>query len=364
MFTGKLGLQQRVYPEYRRAFFTRLGERCTQGMQIFAGDPRDSEAITPTFDVQAMQLQRAENVHLLGGSLYFCWQRDILSWLEECDPNVVVFEANPRCLSNDRAVTWMRQRGRPVIGWGLGAPPLKGLGTRLRLRRRRRYITGFDALIAYSQRGAQEYEQIGFPPDRIFVAYNAVAPAPETVPIHSPAIDRKVEVLFVGRLQARKRVDQLIKACKQLESSVALTVIGDGPARAGLEALASEVFPMTRFVGEVHGEGLEPYYQQADLFVLPGTGGLAVQEAMAHGLPVIVSEGDGTQEDLVSNENGWLIPPGDDQALLKALNLALQDPTSLLEMGQRSFELVRERFNIDVMADAFIAALNTVSRRE
>jgi glycosyltransferase involved in cell wall biosynthesis len=149
-----------------------------------------------------------------------------------------------------------------------------------------------------------------------------------------------------------------------MEAGVALTVIGDGPARAGLEGLASEVFPATRFVGEVHGEGLEPYYQRADLFVLPGTGGLAVQEAMAHGLPVIVSEGDGTQEDLVSNENGWLIPPGDGNALLKALDLALQDPARLLEMGQRSFELVRERINIDVMADAFVTALNVVSGRE
>ena len=269
VFQGKLGLQQRVFPEYRKPFFARLAERCGGGLQMIAGDPRASESITPASDAQAFPFRRTKNIHMLGGSLYFCWQRDIMSWLAEWDPEVVVFEANPRCLSNDQAVKWMRDRGRPVIGWGLGAPPLDGLEARLRLRRRQRYLMGFDALIAYSHRGAQEYEQVGFPPDRIFIAYNAVAPAPKSVPVHPPAVNRKLEVLFVGRLQERKRVDLLIEASKPFEAEIALTVVGEGPARAGLEALAGELAPAVRFMGEIHGEDLEPYYRSADLFVLP-----------------------------------------------------------------------------------------------
>ncbi len=47
------------------------------------------------------------------------------------------------------------------------------------------------------------------------------------------------------------------------------------------------------------GRNLDSYFSSADLFVLPGTGGLAVQEAMSHGLPVIMGQGDGTNDDLV-----------------------------------------------------------------
>jgi glycosyltransferase involved in cell wall biosynthesis len=96
---------------------------------------------------------------------------------------------------------------------------------------------------------------------------------------------------------------------------------------------------------------------------LPGTGGLAVQEAMAHSLPVIVAEGDGTQNDLVSGDNGWLVPPGDLQALRGALREALANPDRLLEMGKRSHKLVEQRFNIDAMTEVFVGVLKTVSGR-
>ena len=96
-----------------------------------------------------------------------------------------------------------------------------------------------------------------------------------------------------------------------MESKPRLVIVGDGPERAKLESLAKEVYPSAEFVGTKHGAELTPYFAEADLFVLPGTGGLAVQEAMAHGLPVIVAKGDGTQDDLVRAGNGWQIPPED-----------------------------------------------------
>jgi len=94
---------------------------------------------------------------------------------------------------------------------------------------------------------------------------------------------------------------------------------------------------------------------------LPGTGGLAIQEALCHGLPVIVAEGDGTQEDLVGFENGWLVPPGDDQALKRALEEALADPERLREMGARSYQAAQEHFNIEAMTQVFVKALQAVS---
>jgi glycosyltransferase involved in cell wall biosynthesis len=103
---------------------------------------------------------------------------------------------------------------------------------------------------------------------------------------HSP-IDH-VTILFVGRLLARKRIDSLLRACAEMPDSPRLIIIGDGSERGNLEALAKQVYPSAEFIGAKHGDELKSYFAGADLFVLPGTGGLAVQEAMSYGLPIIM----------------------------------------------------------------------------
>jgi glycosyltransferase involved in cell wall biosynthesis len=136
-------------------------------------------------------------------------------------------------------------------------------------------------------------------------------------------------------------------------------IVGEGPARDELSALANRVYPTAEFVGPKHGAELTRRFREADLFVLPGTGGLAVQEAMANGLPVIVAQGDGTQDDLVREKNGWQIPPDDHDALVQALRTALSDVARLRSMGQESYRIVSEEINIEKMVQSFVAALNS-----
>ena len=115
------------------------------------------------------------------------------------------------------------------------------------------------------------------------------------------------------------------------------------------------------FIGSKHGAELKPYFEQADLYVLPGTGGLAVQEAMSYGLPVIVAKGDGTQDDLVRKGNGWQINPERAAygALVSTMQNALSDIARLRKMGQESFRIVSKEINIQKMADVFVQASNT-----
>jgi len=108
-----------------------------------------------------------------------------------------------------------------------------------------------------------------------------------------------------------------------------------------------------------HGEELKPYFEAADLFVLPGTGGLAIQEAMANGLAVIVAKGDGTQDDLVRTGNGWQIAPDDAGALGRTMRLALSDVKRLRVMGEESFRIVREEINLEKMVDVFVRAVKS-----
>jgi glycosyltransferase involved in cell wall biosynthesis len=356
-FHGKLALQQRVLPNYRAPFFDLLASTCEGGMSLFTGLPRLSEGITTTKELQVANYQLGQNIHLLSGSLYLCFQRGLIDWLENWNPNALIVEANTRYLSTPSAVKWMHRRGRRVIGWGLGSPPVSGF----RRRRRLSFIRQFDAMIAYSQRGADEYAALGFPREKIFVAHNSVSPAPISLPDHRPGTADRFTILFVGRLQARKRIDYLLKACAQLESKPRLVIVGDGPERKSLESLAKEMYPKAEFIGARHGAELEPYFTEADLFVLPGTGGLAVQEAMSYGLPVIVAQGDGTQDDLVRKGNGWQIPVGDFGALLSTMKDALSDVARLRKMGEESYRIVKEEINIEKMVETFVQALNMLT---
>lgn len=351
-FSGKLGLQQRVLPSYRVPFFDLLAQHCQGGMSVFAGLPRPVEMIA-SGQTQIAEYKEAKNIHLFGGAFYLCYQQGFINWLEETNPDALIVEANPRYLSTPSAVKWMRARGRKVIGWGLGNPSpfRRGAGARSR------FIYQIDAMLTYSQRGADEYAALGYPREKIFVAHNSVSPAP-TFNVERPTLNVEPTVLFVGRLQARKRVDYLLRACAEVESRPRLIIIGDGPERAGLESLAKDVYPPAEFIGSKHGAELNPYFEQADLFVLPGTGGLAVQEAMSYGLPVIVAKGDGTQDDLVREGNGWQIKPEDYGALVSTMQNALSDIARLRKMGQESFRIVSEEININKMADVFVRALS------
>ena len=358
-YSGRLALQQRVLPSYRVPFYDLLAQSC-DSMSIFAGLPRTVEMIA-SGKPQIAKYHEAKNIHLFNGAFYLCHQQGFINWLEEWNPDSLIVEANPRYPATSSAVKWMHSRGRKVLGWGLGSPPLSAPLAGFRQRGRLSFLSRFDALISYSQRGAEEYAALGFPREKIFVAYNSVSPKP-TFNVERLTLNVKPVILFVGRLQARKRVDYLLRACAEMESKPRLIIVGDGPERAALESLAKDVYPAAEFAGARHGAEIKPYFAEADLFVLPGTGGLAVQEAMSHGLPVIVAKGDGTQDDLVREGNGWQIDPERAAygALVSTMKNALSDMARLRKMGEESFRIVSEEINIQKMADVFVTALNSI----
>lgn len=355
-----LALVQRVLPAYRASFFDALAKATSGGMSVFAGQPLPQEGIQMASSLQTARLTLGQNLHFLDpqSPFYACYQRGLLGWLEETDPAALILEANIRYLSSPAAIRWMHNRRRPVIGWGLGAPGQRGPLNHLR----NIFLSQFDAMVAYSQRGAQEYISCGCPAERVFVAPNAVTRTPtHPPPIRAERATPTPVVLFVGRIQARKRIPSLLKACSQLPEQLQprLVIIGDGPELDNVKEHARIIYPEAEFPGAKHGAELAAYFSEADLFVLPGTGGLAVQEAMSYGLPVIVAQGDGTQNDLVRPENGWQVPAEDDFALLFAMQQALSDIPLLRKMGQESYRIVAEEINLERMVAVFQQAVQS-----
>jgi glycosyltransferase involved in cell wall biosynthesis len=362
---ARLGIQQRVLPAYRVPFFDALALECKQGLGVFAGLPHPEEAIEASVLPQQAAYAQAVNHHLLSGRYYLCLQSRWHHWLRTWQPAVLIMEANPRYLSSYFIMHHMKQRGLPLIGWGLGAPRTLG-GVLGKLRHL--FLNQFDALITYSRQGLQDYLDLGFTAQKIFVAYNAAVPRPIMAPpqrgMEFPT--ERAAVLYVGRLQERKRVADLIHACAAMmpERQPRLWVVGDGPERRSLEELAQQIYPATQFYGAQHGADLDRLFSRADLFVLPGTGGLAVQQAMSFALPVIVGQADGTQAELVRRENGWCLDAPGVEILTETLNAALSNIPGLRAKGLESYRIVREEVNLEKMVDVFVQAVNSVLEKQ
>lgn len=141
--------------------------------------------------------------------------------------------------------------------------------------------------------------------------------------------------LFVGRLVREKGVFELLSAYAKLDKTireqVGLVLAGDGAERARLEAIASTISPgRVHFPGFAQRELLTSYYALAEVLILPtytDPWGLVVNEAMACGLPVIVSQVAGCAADLVTeNWNGLLTLLRDESSLVGAMAKIASQP--------------------------------------
>ena len=362
----KVALQQRVIPNYRVPFFEKLGLRPEIELSIFSGLPRPNEMVSTADVIKNVEFVQTQNIHLLNQSFYICLQPEIHQWLKDFDPDIVIFEANPRYLSSKKAIHWIKKTNKGLIGWGLGVPSHKNILDGLLSHSRNKFLNKFDGLIAYSNQGRQQYIQSGIDERKVFVAPNSTVPRPVNPPPERKSGFQKDPpiLLFVGRLQTRKRIDSLIRICSRLpiDTLPELWIVGDGPILQELKDYAQNIYPRTTFWGGQFGEKLEEIFKKADLFVMPGTGGLAIQQAMSFGLPVIVAEGDGTQSNMVFPENGWSITPNNEEILYSTVEKALSDPVKLLEMGYHAYETIKNLANIDVMADVFIKTIIYVNR--
>ena len=164
---------------------------------------------------------------------------------------------------------------------------------------------------------------------------------------------------FVGRLDDRvKRVSALIRTISALAGQhpdVSLAIAGDGPDRGELEAHASAAIPdRVRFLGWQSGaDRLTPIYNAAECLVLPSLHEgfpTVAGEAMACGTPVLASRVGGVPELVREDENGWMIPPGDDFALSKAVTFVLDSPESVRAMRPAARAAALARVSESVVA--------------
>jgi glycosyltransferase involved in cell wall biosynthesis len=137
-------------------------------------------------------------------------------------------------------------------------------------------------------------------------------------------------------------------------------IVGDGPYRARFEAAVASAGITARVLlaGRVSDEILHAWYAAADLFVHPTLyegSSLVTLEAMAHRRPVVAARAGGLPDKVRPGENGWLVAPGDPDALAAAVEDAMADSGRLRSMGVASRRIVERDFAWPAVVDRLLA---------
>lgn len=231
---------------------------------------------------------------------------------------------------------------------------IRGAVYRFRLRR----LFAVAALILpVSEHIASELRKLGAPAERMRVHYLGVPLGDATAPVD----DGREGVVFVGRLVDKKAPDLLLRAVgalpEPLRGNLPVTIIGDGPMRGHLHALADELqLGNVRFAGVQSSDAVAAALSRAAVFCLPSrtaqdgdTEGLpvSIMEAAVRGAVVVSTEHAGIPEFVVHGETGLLSPENDAAALAHNLAAVLSDPSLASRLRSAGWRRVSEGFSTE-----------------
>ncbi|MEA2570933.1 MAG: hypothetical protein QOI24_2934 [Acidobacteriota bacterium] len=278
--------------------------------------------------------------------------------------DAVIFMLGWGSLSALLGIAACRLSGTPFFLYGDSSFPPDAIGLRGKLRET--FVRGVFRLAAgFMTSGvlnADYYRHYGADPRTFFLLPWAVdnerfAAAGQLAPGERGAMrDRygiardAVVFLFSAKLLPRKDPRTLLRAHEQMQHRDRATIVfmGEGILREELERYAREhaLGDGVRFIGFVNQRDIPKHYAMADVFVLPSTyepRGAVLNEAMACGLPVVVTDRCGSLGDIVlENDNAFVYPAGDTAALAHHLDTLTADATLRAKMAERSREIIAD----------------------
>lgn len=221
-----------------------------------------------------------------------------------------------------------------------------------------RYLKHATCLIALNPEATQDLLSEGFRPDQITHIPNGVE-VDRIQPRQSYALKNAAHILYVGRLHSSKKIDVLLDALALLNVQDCpwhLTLVGSGRERETLIRQTQELGLSDRvhFAGQT--KDVNPFLQQVDVFVLPSqTEGIsnALLEAMAVGLPCIVTDNPGNRRVFSDAAVGLLVPVDDVSALATAVESLIKDSTLRERLGRAARHHVVTHFDINYVAATY-----------
>jgi glycosyltransferase involved in cell wall biosynthesis len=249
---------------------------------------------------------------------------------------------------------------------------------------KRTFVRLCDGYFCFGTRAAEYLVQLGADPARILVKNNAVVDNAFLRTVYDNARPNRLaeqrghqlakrNFIYVGRLIAIKNLTALInafaEACRTNPAADwGLILLGEGDQKAMLQQQVSQLnlTDKVRFLPGCNWQEVPRFLALADVLVLPSQSepwGLVVNEAMACGLPVLVSDRCGCVDDLVQDgQNGYRFDPSQPDQLTDRLGrLMIAPPAELTRMGTESARIV-DAFNPDTVGKSMYDALTQLSK--
>jgi glycosyltransferase involved in cell wall biosynthesis len=208
-------------------------------------------------------------------------------------------------------------------------------------------------------------EQVGLPAAKVEVVHYGLDELPRPW-AQNPPLDLGAPLLLaVCRLEPQKGLETAVRALAALPDAT-LLVLGEGPQRPELEALARSLGVGNRLLLPGRVGDVASLYRRSDVLVHPARWegfGLAMLEAMLAAKPVVAARAGSAPELVEEGRTGLLVPVDDDRALAEALASLLPDPGRAALLGRAGFERARSEFSVARMADRTVAVYESVLRQ-
>lgn len=358
-------------PIYRKEFLNYLSEQLREcGIDLIVFHGFTKKKTIKHLDGKMFNSIAFETKEFSFGGITFTILKGLKQRLIQEKPDGIIMLFNPAIISFVNVLRLCMRKHIPYAIWSCGyiRPELNGLLVQIR----EKFLNFFDkrarAHIAYHTMRKEYLTSLGINPKNIFVAQNTIDT--ESI-IHSYNLNEtnlkrfgdKLNVLFVGALikgkclkEAMESIDALIT--KQM--SISFNIIGGGDILEDLRLYRNTLIHKNdiHLLGAKYGDELKSYFLNSDVFLLAGSGGLAINEAMAYGLPIISANGDGSVRDLIEN-NGYLLHNFGckyeiQESVTKFYKLSRKEK---IAMSENSVRIIKNKATISLMVENYKNAI-------
>lgn len=207
-------------------------------------------------------------------------------------------------------------------------------------------LNSVDRVVVLSE-SWKEFFSAHVPAEKLRVIVN---PSATYIPEYIERKNTVVKVLFIGRIGRRKGAYDLIEAVRRIRSlSFELDIAGDGEGDAIREIVRADGLENTVHVHDwISHKDIGVLYDKADILVLPSySEGLpmSILEGIGKGLPVISTSVGGIPEAVIDGYNGFIISPGDVDALAERMSILIREAALREEMGRNSLKIAGGKFS-------------------
>ncbi|NMC98146.1 MAG: glycosyltransferase family 4 protein [Bacteroidales bacterium] len=363
-------------PEYRKDFFEKLEN-------VIGGEYKLSVAYCKKISI-------LKKIHFVNSNLFqsigfegfllnlfkyrIMWIKGLFKYVFYSKPDLTIILFNSGIINLLFVQINLKLTKRKYLLWSCGHKRSELTGVKLKFKNFinnyfNRLATGH---ISYGSVYAGELIKKGIPENRVFIAQNTLNVEKILEKNAQNKYKARLQLklpedfnifIYVGAIIPSKNIIDLLQIFQKIiarNKNILLLIIGKGPEIGAIRDFINKnhLEKIILILGEIYGERLASYFFAADVFILPGTGGLAVNEAMAYGLPIISTRGDGTICDIViDGENGYLI--NDDLSnMMESIEtfLNLNDIQKSI-MGEKSRNIIAKRASLENMVQKFEQAI-------